>query len=144
MPDITPLKNNDAVIVSEIPIQLPVPHVHGINPSSPVLQETIRKPAGRSPDVQDDQVRNADGKGVQRGLKFFATPAHKRARGALHGNGRLPRHECRPLFHTGPIDGHQARQDHSLRLLPASGQLTLDQYVVKSLFGNFGEHQSGL
>ena len=126
MPNITSLKDDDSLIVSEAPIQLPIPHVHGIDPTGPVLEETIRKPTCRSTDVQDDTIRHVEGKGVQRCRKFVSSPAHKRACRPFHLNGRLPCNECRPLFHARPIDFDQSRQDQPLRLLPAAGQLTSD------------------
>ena len=107
--------------LAELPGQLAVAHVHGVDLPGAVLQHTVRKAAGGGADVAADRNRSGSMGKVRHGLFQLQTaPAHIRA-GCAHGP-RWGHHwapPCRACPPAGPLTNTQPAHDDGLCLLAA-------------------------
>jgi hypothetical protein len=72
-PDITALEVNHTGILLELPGQLSVSHIDGIDPPGTPLQQAVGKPAGGRPDVHNHLAPRVDVEKIEGPLQFHTT-----------------------------------------------------------------------
>ncbi len=68
MPRIGLFHDHNAVIITQLPIKLPLPDIDGINLGRPVLKQNIGKAAGGCTDIDRDKIGHVD---LELGQPFF-------------------------------------------------------------------------
>jgi hypothetical protein len=69
-PNVSPLQGDHTRMDTEPRGQLSTPNIKSIDALCPPLQQAIGEAAGRRSDIQGDEARNIDAKGLQGAFKF--------------------------------------------------------------------------
>jgi len=120
-------------ILSEPVVQLPPSDIHGIYLDRTLLQQAIRKAAGRGADIEADGTLSIKGKMSQCSLELQATTRHV-AKLFPHLDLCIAMDTRAGLIAFLPIHIHQSRHNQPLGLCTAFGQPPLGQQVIKTLF----------
>src|SRR5581483_9431748 len=60
IPGVRPIHDDDARIDAQRPVELAISDVNGVHAPRPMLQQAIREPAGRGPNIRANAVSNVD------------------------------------------------------------------------------------
>ena len=128
--DVRPLQIHYPFIRPELPRQLPVAYVDGINPFRSMLEHTVGEPAGGRPDVGADRPGQIQLMGLDGLLELQAAPAHI-------GNGFPPdfhgcvlRNHVPGLFCLDTADINGPRHDECFRPLSTGSKPPIRQKNV--------------
>ena len=134
IPGVGALHAHHTGVAAELPVQLAVAHVHGIDLPGAVLQHTVRKAPGGGADVGTDLIGQGDGKGLHGLFQLQSAPAHIGQGVATNLDGGVTQHRRAGLIHPLARHEHVARHDDGLCLLAALRQTTLRQEYVQPCF----------
>ncbi len=130
---VEPLLHHHPRIVPELPVQKAAAHVHGVDLSSPVLEETIGEPPSGCADIQANLSRGIDPEGLERGRQFFPAPGDI-ARGREELNMRRRGNRRTGLVHKNPVHPDLPGQDQSLGFGPGGSEAPFHKNEVQPPF----------
>ncbi len=124
---------DDPLVRAQLPGQLPLPHVDGVDAGGPSLQHAVREPAGRGADVHADATPHGKRPQVERFLEFQAATPHV-------GQALLPYldagtwvHLVSRLVAQPAVHRHIPGHDRGSGALPGGVQATGDEQDIKTL-----------
>ena len=132
--EVRALKIYDALVIPELPRELPVADVNGIDLRRAVLQKYVRKSTGRSTAVNAGLARRIDRKDLQRLVELESSAADERQRDSAHFDVgvRIDRHPR--LVRTLPVNEHNAAHNGGFRPLTAFGEAEFKYALIQSDF----------
>ena len=132
IPGIRALHADHARIIAQLPVQLAIAHIHGINLLCTVLQHAVRKSAGGGADVGADLIVQIQGESLHRFFQLQAAPAHILQRCTADLDLRIVCHGGADLVHPLAVDKNNAGHDRGLGLLPGIQQPTLGKQNIQT------------
>ncbi|OPY93537.1 MAG: hypothetical protein A4E73_00022 [Syntrophaceae bacterium PtaU1.Bin231] len=128
--DVGALDGHNPVILPQLPCQLSVTDIDGVDPGDPFLQEAIGEAARRSPHIEGDPAADLQPEGIQGPLELHPSPADVGMILPPQAD-RRPRCDKRPRLVDGrPIDQDVPRKDQGLRDLRRRREAALHQQSV--------------
>ena len=119
------LQHDDAGIAADLPIQLPVAYVDGVDLSRSVVQKYIGKTAGRRADVHGHRIRYIRLKDPKRLIQLQSAPAYIGVGASLYMQVVAFPHFFRGLQNFDLLAVHLSGHNQRLRLFPAGSQSPL-------------------
>ena len=132
--DIRPLHIHHPRVVPELPRELPVSDVDGIDLRRAVLERAVREAARGRADVGHDPARKGNPEDLQRLFELQPAPAHIGKRVAQNTELRILLHHRPGLVNLLPVHQDEARHQRRLRLLAALDEPALYQQYVQPFF----------
>ena len=134
IPGVGALHAHHPGVPPELPVQLAIAHVHGVDLLGAVLQHTVGEAPGGGPDIGADLAGKGQRKGLHGLFQLQAAPADV-------GQGVSPHldlcgvgHRRAGLVHPLTVHKHAAGHDNGLGLLAAFHMPLLHQQHVQSCF----------
>ena len=125
--DVRALHAHYPLIVSELPVQLPVAHIHRIDLHRAVLKHTVRKSSGRRADIHADPALEAQPEVCHRLLQLQSSAAHIGERVPLNRDlYGLRKHGSRLIFSLA-VHQHAAGHNDGFCLFSGRRQVPLYQ-----------------
>ncbi|MPM93627.1 hypothetical protein SDC9_140767 [bioreactor metagenome] len=134
IPGVCPLQTYYPRIGPQLPRQLSIAHIHGVDLLCPVLEHTVGKAAGGGPDITADIILQINGKHGHGLFKLQPAPAHIGHSAAPYFNFLVRRIGGSGLVRPLALYKHQSAHDDRLRLLPTIQQAPLHQQQIQPLF----------
>ena len=123
IPGVGPLQAHHPGVAAELPGQLAVAHVHGVDLLRAVLQHTVGEAAGGGADVGADGAVQVDGEGGHGLLQLQPAPAHISQGMASHFYINCIFKRTSGLIFLLSVHIYDAGHDNRLRLLPGLRQI---------------------
>src|SRR4051794_14956742 len=127
-PHVHALQHGHALVFAQARVELAVPDVERDHARGAALQQDVREPTRRGPDVEAVPPRRIDRERVQSVGELLAPAGDIRRRRRHRQLGRLV-----DLFAGLLVPRHEAREHERLRLRPALGEPALDEQDVEPL-----------
>ncbi len=128
------LAHDDARIVAQLPGELPVPDIDGIDASRAALQQHVGEAAGRGADVEGDGTGGVDAEMVERMGELDAAARHPGMIAPAQFERRFGGDADARLVEPAIAAPHRAGENQRLRLGAAVGKAALDQERIKPQF----------
>ena len=126
------LHTHHALVAAELPVELTVADVHGVDLFRAVLQHTVGEAAGRRADVGADAVRERDGKRLHRLFELESAAADIAQRVSAHLEHRVGGDRRAGLIDLLPVHIDDAAHDARLRLGARFGKAARNERDVQS------------
>ena len=134
IPGVGALQTHHPGVAAELPVQLTIPHVHGIDLGGAVLQHAVGKAAGGGADVGAGLSCQRNRKGLHGLFQLQSAAADVGQRVAAHLHRCVLRHGGTGLIHPLSVDEDKPRHNICLCLLAAVQQAALHQKHIQSYF----------
>ena len=132
--DIGPLHADDPLIIPQLPVQLAMPHINGINLCRPVLKHAVCKSSGGASHIHADTPLQLQAEGIHCLRQLQAAPAHIGDRIALHYYTHSIRKHASRFILSLSVHQHFAGHDDSSGLLPGRRKPQTDHHNIQSFF----------
>jgi hypothetical protein len=133
MARVEPFADNDAAVLPQLPCELAMPDIDGINPLGAARQQHIGETAGRRSDVEGDATLGGDPEMVERVGELDAAAGNPGVIAPFEYERRLGAELLAGLFDQPPGAADEAGEDQCLCLRPAFRETLLDEQLIGPL-----------
>ena len=134
MVGVGPVDDRDPVVARDAVVELPPPHVDGVDLRRTALEQAVGEAAGGGPHVEAGEAVGIDAEVVERPFELESAAAHEAGRPVEVDPG-VGRDERPRLVDPLAADAHPPGHDEAPRLGAALGQSPLDEQDVEARLG---------